>query len=159
MEKRGMRDNETLGEFHLPEGTHIGHVHLQVADLNQALAFYRDLVGFWQVSQNGPTAILSATGEPPFHILLTERRGARRKPPRTTGLYHVAVRFPGRRALARILRRLLTEQWPLQGAADHRVSEALYLADADGNGLEFYTESARALAGAGRPGDDGHRSP
>jgi catechol 2,3-dioxygenase len=143
MEEREMRNNETLDEFRMPAGTHIGQVRLQVADLDRALAFYRDLVGFWQVSQNGPTAILSATGEPPFHILLTERRGARRKPPHTTGLYHVAVRFPSRRALARVLHRLLANRWPFQGFADHRVSEALYLADPDGNGLELYVDRPR----------------
>ena len=132
-----------MSEFRLPDQTVISHVHLQVSSLERALAFYRDLLGFRQVSPNGATAMLSATGEAPYHIALTERPGARPKPPRTTGLYHVAIRFPTRRALARIFRRLAVHNWPFQGAADHLVSEALYLADPDGNGLELYVDRPR----------------
>lgn len=138
-----MKSSEGSDEPVLPAETDIAHVHLQVADLDRSLAFYRDLVGFWQVRQSGSTAILSATGEPPFHILLTERRGARRKPPHTTGLYHVAIRFPHRIALARVLQRLIANRWPLRGSADHGVSEALYLTDPDGNGLEMYADRSR----------------
>jgi catechol-2,3-dioxygenase len=94
----------------LPADAHIGYVHLRVADLNRALGFYRDLLGFRQVSQDTPTAILSATGQAPYHISLTERPGARPKPPRTTGLYHVAFRHPNRRAPARTLQRLMENQ-------------------------------------------------
>jgi catechol 2,3-dioxygenase len=132
-----------MNEFRPPNQTHISHVHFQVSSLERALAFYRDLLGFQQVSRNGATAMLSATGRLPYHIVLTGRPGARPKPPRTTGLYHVAIRFPTRRALARAFRQLAVHQWPFQGAADHLVSEALYLADPDGNGLELYVDRPR----------------
>jgi len=132
-----------MTDFVLPEGTHVGHAHLQVSDLEQALGFYRDLLGFRQVGTDGPKAMLSATGRAPYHFVLTERPGARRKPSRTTGLYHVAIRFPSRQALARAFRRLVTHEWPFQGFADHLVSEALYLADPDGNGLELYVDRPR----------------
>lgn len=132
-----------MSEFRMPNQTHISHVHLQVSSLERALAFYRDLLGFRQASQNGATAMLSATGKPPYHIVLTERPGVRPKPPRTTGLYHIAIRFPTRRALARAFRQLAAHDWPFQGAADHLVSEALYLADPDGNGLELYVDRPR----------------
>jgi catechol 2,3-dioxygenase len=132
-----------MSEFRLPNQTHVSHVHLQVSSLERALAFYRDLLGFRQASGNGATAMLSATGQPPYHVVLTERPGARPKPPRTTGLYHVAIRFPTRRALARAFRQLAAHDWPFQGAADHLVSEAFYLADPDGNGLELYVDRPR----------------
>ena len=133
-----------MTKFELPAETQVGRVHLQVADLEQALAFYRDLLGFRQVGREGATALLSATGSAPLHIVLTERPGARRKPPRTTGLYHIAIRFPNRPALARVFQRLVVHRWPFQGSADHLVSEALYLADPDGNGLELYIDRPRA---------------
>ena len=126
-----------MTKFELPAETQVGRVHLQVADLEQTLAFYRDLLGFRQVGGEGATALLSATGCAPLQIVLTERPGARRKPPRTTGLYHVAIRFPNRSALARVFRRLVVHRWPIHGSADHLVSEALYLADPDGNGMEL----------------------
>ena len=94
-----------MTKFELPAETQVGRVHLQVANLEQALAFYRDLLGFRQVGGEGATALLSATGCEPLHIVLTERPGARRKPPRTSGLYHIAIRFPNRSALARVSRR------------------------------------------------------
>lgn len=127
----------------LPASSHIGFAHLQVSDLARAVAFYRDLVGFREVSRSGPTVTLSATGTPPAHLILTGHPGARPKPPRTTGLYHVAIRLPDRPALARLLKRLSEQKWPLQGAADHGVSLALYLTDPDGNGLELYTDRPR----------------
>jgi catechol 2,3-dioxygenase len=143
MKERAVGNDAVLDEFRLPAETQIGHVHLRVANMDRSLAFYRDLLGFWQMRQDG-SAVLSATGEPPFHIILTEQPGARRKPPRTSGLYHIAIRFPTRSALAQTLQRLMTNQWPLQGSADHGVSEALYLADPDGNGLELYADRPRA---------------
>lgn len=127
----------------LPPGTHIGCVHLQVRDRERALAFYRDLLGFREIGREGATVWLSATGSLPPLLALTERPGARPKPPRTTGLYHVAIRLPTRRDLARALRRLLEHGWPFQGFSDHGVSEALYLADPDGNGLEIYRDRPR----------------
>jgi catechol 2,3-dioxygenase len=132
-----------MNEFRLPAATQIGHAHLQVADLPRALHFYRDLVGFQEITNNAGTAVLSATGKYPAHILLTVRADARPKPPRTTGLFHNAIRFPNRRELARAFRRLIEHGWPFQGFADHIVSEALYLADPDGNGVELYTDRPR----------------
>jgi catechol 2,3-dioxygenase len=113
---------------------------LQVSDLASALGFYEGLLGFRQAGRNGRSVALSATGRPPYAIVLVERPGAPPKPPRTTGLYHVAIRLPSRRALAEVLIRLATHSWPFQGFADHLVSEALYLADPDGNGLELYAD-------------------
>ncbi|MGH7600312.1 MAG: VOC family protein [bacterium] len=133
-----------MNEFRLPAATQIGHAHLQVADLPHALHFYKDLVGFKEISRNTETAMLSATGKLPAHILLTARADAKPKPPRTTGLFHTAIRFPNRRELARVFRRLIENGWTFQGFADHIVSEALYLADPDNNGVELYTDRPRA---------------
>lgn len=132
-----------MNEFRLPAATQIGHAHLQVSDLPRSLHFYKELVGFKEISRNNEAAILSATGKFPAHILLTARADAKPKPPRTTGLFHTAIRFPNRRELARVFRRLLEHGWPFQGFADHLVSEALYLADPDGNGVELYTDRPR----------------
>ncbi|MBI4530466.1 MAG: VOC family protein [Candidatus Latescibacteria bacterium] len=132
-----------MGTFRLPAEAHIHHIHLQVSNLKQALAFYANLLGFREVGRGGVTTILSATGRLPSHILLTEHPGAQPKPPHTTGLYHVAIRFPNRRELARVFRRLLDHNWSFHGFSDHKVSEALYLSDPDGNGLELYTDRPR----------------
>jgi catechol 2,3-dioxygenase len=128
----------------LPKETQIGHVRLQVADLGQALAFYRDLLGFQQASENGSGVALSATSKPPYHVVLAERAGAHAKPRGTTGLYHVAIRYPSQLELARTFERLVSQRWPFQGFADHWVSEALYLADPDGNGVELYVDRPRS---------------
>lgn len=132
-----------MSEFRLPAAVHIGYVHLRVSDLSAALDFYGRLLGLHQVVHKHNTAYLSANQNRPYHILLTEVAGARPKPPRTTGLYHVAIRLPDRPALARVLKRLMDHGWPLQGAADHGVSEAIYLADPDGSGIELYTDRPR----------------
>lgn len=132
-----------MEDFRLPAATQIGHAHLQVSDLERALVFYRDEVGFKEINCSGESAILSATGHSPAHLALTALSHAKPKPPRTTGLYHVAIRLPHRRALARVLRRLLEHGWPFQGFSDHGVSEALYLPDADGNGIELYADRPR----------------
>jgi catechol 2,3-dioxygenase len=141
-----------MGDFRLPAGTHVGYAHLRVADLARALAFYRDLAGFREIARDGETALLSASGTAPAQVILTGQPGARPKPPHTTGLYHVAIRLPHRPALARLVRRLLEKDWPFQGASDHGVSEALYLSDPDGNGLELYADRPRD-GGAGRTAD------
>ncbi|MGD8489061.1 MAG: VOC family protein [Anaerolineae bacterium] len=132
-----------MNDFRLPEGTQVGHVRLQISDLQRALGFYQELLGFRQVLRDGPVVVLSATGQAPHHLVLVEHRGARRKPANTTGLYHVAIRLPSRQALSRVFQRLLTHEWPFQGFADHLVSEALYLSDPDGNGLELYVDRPR----------------
>jgi catechol 2,3-dioxygenase len=120
-------------------GVSIGHVHLKVADLGRALGFYRDVLGF-AVTQTYPGAAFLAAGGYHHHIGLNtwESRGGHAPEPGTTGLYHVAIRYPTRAALADALRRLMAGHVPLEGASDHGVSEALYLRDPDGNGVELY---------------------
>ena len=120
----------------------IGHVHLKVADIERALRFYRDVLGFRVTQRWGDQAAFVAAGGYHHHIGLNtwESRGGSPPPPGTTGLYHVAIRYPTRRALARALRRLLEAGVPLEGASDHGVSEAIYLRDPDGNGIELYRD-------------------
>jgi len=117
----------------------IGHVHLKVADLDRALAFYRDVLGF-EVTQFYPGAAFLSAGGYHHHIGLNtwESRGGSPPPPGATGLYHVAIRYPTRAALADALRRLEAAGIGLDGASDHGVSEALYLHDPDHNGIELY---------------------
>lgn len=127
----------------LPDSAHIDSVHLRVISLDRALAFYRDILGFTVVKQDGATVALAASPDEPPIITLTEHPDAQRKPQRSTGLYHVAILMPDRPALGRVLRRLLVRRYPLGGASDHGVSEALYLSDPDGNGLEIYRDRPR----------------
>ena len=130
--------------FRLPDQTHIGYVHLQVSNLERSLHFYETLLGFKKAIDLGRTAVLSASGKAPYHILLTEHPGARPKPARSSGLYHVAVRFPSRRELAKVFHRLYAHAAAFQGFSDHLVSEAIYLADPDQNGIELYVDRPRA---------------
>jgi len=132
-----------MSEFHLPDQTHIAYAHFQVSDLQQSLAFYRDLMGFHEIHSATASAALSADGGSSPHIMLTEIPHARPKPARSTGLYHVAIRLPSRFALSRLFRRMVENGWPLAGFSDHGVSEALYLSDPDQNGLELYRDRPR----------------
>jgi catechol 2,3-dioxygenase len=118
----------------------IGHVHLKVADLERAIAFYRDVLGFEITQRFGRSAAFLSAGGYHHHIGLNtwESAGGPPPPPHSTGLYHVAIVFPTRAELGRVLRRLLAAGISLEGAADHGVSEALYLRDPDGNGVELY---------------------
>ena len=120
--------------------TDIGHVHLKVADLERALAFYSGVLGFELMQRMGPAAAFLSAGGYHHHIGLNTWESRRGVPPAagTTGLYHFAIRYPDRAALGDALRRLREARVPLDGAADHGVSEALYLRDPDGNGLELY---------------------
>jgi catechol 2,3-dioxygenase len=120
-------------------GARIGHVHLKVADLDRALAFWRDLLGFRETQRYGDEAVFLSAGGYHHHVALNtwESRGGRPPPPGSTGLFHVAVLLPDRAALAAVAKRLLDAGWPLDGASDHGVSEAIYLRDADGNGVEL----------------------
>jgi catechol 2,3-dioxygenase len=129
--------------YRIAEATRIGYVHLRVRDLERSLAFYLDVLGFKLVSGGGHTATLSATGRGPGLIVLTARKDAPARPPRATGLYHFAIRVPNRRALAMMIHHLEDMQWPVQGYADHDVSEAVYLADPDGIGIEVYADRPR----------------
>lgn len=126
-------------------GTCIGHVHLKVADIERSLAFYCGVLGFELVQRYGPGAAFVSAGGYHHHIGLNtwESRGGSPPPPGSTGLYHVAILYPTRTALADALRRLIAARVPLQGASDHGVSEALYLADPDGNGIELYRDRPR----------------
>lgn len=136
-------------------GTRIGHVHLKVADLDRALGFYRDVLGFELTQRYGTQAAFLSAGGYHHHIGLNtwESKGGPPPAPGTTGLYHTAILYPTRAALADALRRLIAAGIALDGASDHGVSQALYLRDPDGNGVELYwdrpaTEWPRAPDGA-----------
>ena len=118
----------------------IGHVHLRVADIERALGFYRDVLGFEVTQRYGRDAVFLSAGGYHHHIGLNtwESKGGTPPPPGSTGLFHVAILYPTRAALGDVLRRLVQAGVPLTGAANHGVSEALYLDDPDGNGVELY---------------------
>lgn len=123
-------------------GTRIGHVHLKVADIERALAFYRDVLGFELTQRYGTQAAFVSAGGYHHHIGLNtwESRGGSPPPRGATGLYHVAILYPTRAALAEAFRRVLAAGIPIDGASDHGVSEAIYLRDPDGNGIELYRD-------------------
>ena len=133
-------------------GVRIGHTHLKVADLERAIGFYRDVLGFELTQRFGRQAAFLSAGGYHHHIGLNtwESQGGSPPPPGSTGLYHHAILYPTRAALADALRRLTAAGIPLDGAADHGVSEALYLRDPDGNGVELYRD---------RPPDQWPRTP
>jgi catechol 2,3-dioxygenase len=124
----------------IPAGTRIGHVHLKVADLERALGFYCGVLGFELVQRLGDSAAFVSAGGYHHHIGLNtwESKGGGAPAPGTTGLYHLAILYPTRADLGRALRTLLDNGIRLDGAADHGVSEALYLRDPDNNGVELY---------------------
>jgi catechol 2,3-dioxygenase len=123
----------------------IGHVHLKVADIERALAFWRDVIGFEEQARYGDQAVFISAGGYHHHIGLNtwESLGGSPAAPGTTGLYHVAVRFPDRKSLAEAVKRVLDAGIRLEGASDHGVSEAIYLRDPDGNGVELYCDRPR----------------
>jgi catechol 2,3-dioxygenase len=126
-------------------GTRIGHVHLKVANIERALGFYRDLLGFEVTQWYGEDAVFLSAGGYHHHIGLNTW-GGRDVPPaprNTAGLFHLAILYPERRELARMLKRFLDMGYPLDGASDHGVSEALYLRDPDDNGVELYWDRPR----------------
>ncbi len=120
----------------------IGHVHLKVSDLERSLAFYCGVLGFEITQRYGTQAAFISAGGYHHHIGLNtwESRGGKAPPRGTTGLFHVAILYPDRASLADALRRLIKHNIPLDGTSDHGVSEALYLHDPDGNGLELYVD-------------------
>ena len=126
-------------------GVDIGHVHLKVADLDRAIGFYRDVLGFDLMQRMGDQAAFLSAGGYHHHIGLNtwESKGGSPPPPGTTGLYHVAIRYPTRAGLADALKRLVENKVPISGASDHGVSEAIYLNDPDGNGVELYRDRPR----------------
>ena len=123
-------------------GARIGHVHLKVADLPRAIAFYREVLGFELMQRMGDQAAFLSAGGYHHHLGLNtwESRGGSPPPPGRTGLYHHAILYPDRPALARAVARVLAAGVPLEGAADHGVSESVYLRDPDGNGIELYRD-------------------
>ncbi len=123
----------------------IGHVHLKVADLERAIGFYSGVLGFTVMQRFGTSAAFLSAGDYHHHIGLNtwESEGGSPPPRGTTGLYHVAILYPDRATLGDALRRLVAAGIPLDGASDHGVSEALYLHDPDGNGIELYRDRPR----------------
>ena len=127
-------------DYTVPAQTRIGHVHLKVADLERSLSFYRDLLGFKEMQRYGDGAVFISAGGYHHHIGLNTwySKNAPPAPARSAGLFHTAILYPTRKDLAQILKRLIEAKYPLTGASDHGVSEALYLDDPDSNGVELY---------------------
>jgi catechol 2,3-dioxygenase len=125
-------------------GTRIGHVHLKVADIERALGFWRDILGF-EVMQRREAAVFLSAGGYHHHIALNtwESKGGSPPAPGTTGLYHVAIVYPDRVQLADALRRVVRAGVKIDGVSDHGVSEAIYLRDPDGNGVELYRDKPK----------------
>ena len=123
----------------------IGHVHLKVSDLDRAVAFYRDVLGFEVMHRYGDQAAFLSAGGYHHHIGLNtwESKGGPPPPRGTTGLYHVAIRYPDRKTLAQAVKDVVDAGVPLSGASDHGVSEAIYLHDPDQNGIELYRDRPR----------------
>jgi len=138
---------ETATDRPIDAGVRIGHVHLKVADLDRALGFYVGVLGFELTQRYGRQAAFVSAGGYHHHIGLNtwESEGGLPPPAGTTGLYHVAILYPSRAALADALKRLIAAGVQLEGASDHGVSEALYLSDPDGNGVELYCDRPEHL--------------
>lgn len=129
-----------MEKYTIPPQTRIGHVHLKVSDLNRSLEFYRDLLGFELTTMYGTQAAFISAGGYHHHIGLNtwNSKGSPPAPKNSVGLYHIAILYPTRKDLAIILDRLRRANYPITGASDHGVSEAIYLNDPDGNGIELY---------------------
>lgn len=127
-------------DYKVPAQTKIGHVHLKVSNLEGSLKFYRDLLGFEVTQRYGSSAVFLSAGGYHHHIGLNTWHSKDKGPApvNAAGLYHVAILYPTRKDLAQVLMRLIEAQYPLTGAADHGVSQALYLNDPDHNGVELY---------------------
>lgn len=131
--------------YTVPAQTRIGHVHLKVSDLDKSIKFYNGLLGFEVTMMYGNQAAFLSAGGYHHHIGLNtwHSKNGEPAPTNSTGLYHVAIVYPNRKDLAAILSRIIQAKYPLGGASDHGVSEALYLNDPDGNGLELYWDKPR----------------
>lgn len=134
-----------MEKYTIPPQTRIGHVHLKVADLNRSLEFYRDLLGFELTMMYGSQAAFISAGGYHHHIGLNtwHSKDAPATSKESVGLYHTAILYPTRKDLATIFERLRNADYPLTGASDHGVSEALYLDDPDGNGVELYCDKPK----------------
>ncbi|HVM89166.1 MAG TPA: VOC family protein [Puia sp.] len=131
--------------YTVPSQTRIGHVHLKVSDLDKALFFYKDLLGFEITQLYGNGAVFLSAGGYHHHIGLNTwySKNAPPAPAKSTGLFHTAILYPTRKDLAIVLKRLIDADYPLTGASDHGVSEAIYLDDPDGNGVELYWDKPK----------------
>ena len=129
----------------IPAGTTVGHIHLKVSNIPRALKFWRDVLGFEVVITDDTTVAFLSAGGYHHHIGLNtwDSAGGKPPPPGTTGLYHAAILYPTRKDLARAIQRLVDHNWPINGASDHGVSEAIYLRDPDQNGVELYFDRPR----------------
>lgn len=132
--------------YTIPPHTHIGHVHLKVADIERALKFYQDLLGFKITQRYGDSAVFISAGEYHHHIGLNtwHSKNAKPAPVNSPGLYHTAILYPTKKDLATIAKRLIDAGYPLTGAANHGVSLAIYLNDPDSNGVELYWDTPKA---------------
>ena len=131
--------------YTVPSGTRIGHVHLKVSDLDKALSFYKDLLGFHTTQTYGTQAVFLAADDYHHHIGLNTwySKNASPAPVRAAGLFHTAILYPTRKELATVFKRLLDAKYPFTGFSDHGVSEALYLNDPDENGVELYWDKPK----------------
>ena len=131
--------------YTIPSGTKIGHIHLKVSDLDKALSFYKDLLGFEITQRYGSQAVFISAGGYHHHIGLNTwySKNAPPAPRNTAGLFHTAILYPSRKELAIALKRLMDANYPLTGASDHGVSEAIYLDDPDSNGVELYWDKPK----------------
>jgi catechol 2,3-dioxygenase len=129
----------------IPDNTIIQSIDLAVSDLDKSLDFYSRLIGFKEISRERRTVYLSADGKQPYIISLIENKNAKHPMRKNTGLYHIAVRFPNRKELAKVFLRLFENKVKFQGFSDHIVSEAVYLADPDGNGVELYADKPKDM--------------
>jgi catechol 2,3-dioxygenase len=132
-------------KYIVPPQTRIGHVHLKVANLDRALTFYRDLLGFEEMQRYGDGAVFISAGGYHHHIGLNTwySKNGPPAPVHSAGLFHTAILYPTRKDLAQILKRLIEAKYPLTGASDHGVSYALYMDDPDGNGVELYWDTPK----------------
>ena len=135
-----------MEKYQIPAGVKVGHIHLKVSNLSRALSFYQGVLGFEITQFYGQSAVFLSAGGYHHHIGLNiwESKEGQPPAPGTIGLYHVAFLYPTRRDLAKVLKQLQSKGVPLDGAADHGVSEALYLRDPDGNGVELYWDRPRS---------------
>lgn len=141
-----------MNTFHLPDETHLSHVHLRTVNLARAADFYQRVIGLQVIGRSPVAVTLSATGSDPAILILTEDPHAVRRPHQTTGLYHLAIRYPLRRDLAHALHRLVQADYPVAGGSDHPFGYSIYLDDPDGNGVELYFDLPRSQWPARRNG-------
>lgn len=129
-------------EFKTHPKTKIGHIHLTVSNLERAIKFYRDILGFQITQYYGDQAVFLSAGGYHHHIGLNTWAGENAAPPPSghTGLYHFAILYPSRKELAKVVKRLFEVNYKLDGASDHGVSESIYITDPDGNGIELYAD-------------------